>query len=143
MTGNGEQLLGTFFADDAGIAPACPLPRDDAAFADARRQLHEYFAGERQSFDLRLAPTGPLFAMRVWAALTQIPYGETASYGDIAERIGRPGAARAVGSANHVNPLPIVVPCHRVIGADGSMVGFGGGMERKHILLGVEAQTLF
>jgi methylated-DNA-[protein]-cysteine S-methyltransferase len=123
-----------------------PLPgctRDDAAFADARQQLAEYFAGERSEFELDLAPVGPDFQMRVWRALTTIPYGETASYGEIADSIGSPGSARAVGAANHVNPIAIVIPCHRVIGADGSMVGFGGGIACKHELLSLEVPTLF
>jgi len=104
-------------------------------FADARAQLGEYFAGERTKFDLDLAPEGSEFERRVWSALEDIPYGETQSYGHVAERVGAPGAARAVGLANGRNPISIVVPCHRVIGADGSLTGYGGGLERKRFLL--------
>jgi methylated-DNA-[protein]-cysteine S-methyltransferase len=110
----------------------------EAAVAELRRQLTEYFAGERRQFDLELAPAGTEFQQRVWAELQRIPYGETVSYGDIARRLGRPGASRAVGLANGSNPLPIVVPCHRVIGADGSLTGYGGGLEAKARLLELE-----
>jgi methylated-DNA-[protein]-cysteine S-methyltransferase len=109
--------------------------RDDSRFADAVEQLDEYFAGNRRTFDLQLRPEGTPFQHLVWNELRKIPFGETASYGEIAARIGRPGAARAVGAANGRNPLPIVVPCHRVIGADGSLTGFGGGIENKAWLL--------
>jgi methylated-DNA-[protein]-cysteine S-methyltransferase len=103
--------------------------------AAARAQLDAYFAGEITSFDLPLSPRGTPFQQRVWAALRDIPFGETTSYGELARRIGDPKAVRAVGAANGRNPLPLVVPCHRVIGADGSLVGFGGGMDRKRWLL--------
>jgi methylated-DNA-[protein]-cysteine S-methyltransferase len=112
--------------------------RDDARLEDARRQLEEYFAGQRTAFDLRLALEGTDFQKRVWRALLAIPYGATASYGEIARAIGAPGAARAVGGANHNNPIPIIVPCHRVIGADGSLTGYGGGERRKRHLLELE-----
>ncbi|HTT11629.1 MAG TPA: methylated-DNA--[protein]-cysteine S-methyltransferase [Burkholderiaceae bacterium] len=114
--------------------------RDDRAFAAARAQLDEYFAGERFEFDLPLAASGTEFQRKVWSELRRIPYGETLSYGQLARRVGQPGAARAVGLANGSNPLPIVVPCHRVIGADGSLTGFGGGIERKRWLLAHEAR---
>jgi len=114
--------------------------RDDKAFAVARAQLAEYFSGDRVEFDLPLAAEGTDFQRKVWRELCRIPYGETISYGDLARRIGQPGAARAVGLANGSNPLPIVVPCHRVIGADGSLTGFGGGIERKRWLLAHEAR---
>jgi methylated-DNA-[protein]-cysteine S-methyltransferase len=112
-------------------------PRDAAAepLRDAVRQLEEYFAGERRTFDLPLRPQGTAFQRRVWEALVEIPYGRTSSYGELARRIDNPGAARAVGLANNRNPLSIVVPCHRVIGADGSLTGYGGGLERKRWLL--------
>ncbi len=106
--------------------------------AEIVRQLDEYFAGRRRGFDLELAPRGTDFQLRVWRALAEIPYGETVSYADIAERLGRPGAARAVGRANGTNPIPIVVPCHRVIGADGSLTGYGGGLPIKRALLELE-----
>ncbi len=112
--------------------------RDDAAFAALRAQLTGYFAGERLDFDLPLLAEGTGFQRKVWNALCEIPYGETISYGELARRIGQPSAARAVGLANGSNPLPIVVPCHRVIGADGSLSVFGGGIERKRWLLAHE-----
>jgi methylated-DNA-[protein]-cysteine S-methyltransferase len=113
---------------DAG---AGPLPQ-------AARQLEEYFKGERREFDLPLRMHGTEFQRRAWQSLREIPYGETRSYGEQAKRIGNPNASRAVGLANGRNPIPIVVPCHRVIGADGSLTGFGGGIERKRWLLAHE-----
>lgn len=112
--------------------------RDDEAFGDAVAQLEEYFRGERQDFDLGLDLVGTAFQRRVWEALLTIPYGETRSYGEIARQIEAPGAFRAVGLANGHNPIGIIVPCHRVIGANGSLTGYGGGMERKKTLLGLE-----
>ena len=109
--------------------------RDDALLEPARRQLAEYFAGERTEFDVPLRPTGAPFQLQVWAALLKIPYGETASYGEIAREIGHPTAFRAVGAANGQNPIAIIVPCHRVIGSNGSLTGYGGGLERKRWLL--------
>jgi methylated-DNA-[protein]-cysteine S-methyltransferase len=111
----------------------------DAPFAAAREQLDAYFAGELDDFDLPLAPHGTPFQLRVWEQLTKIPFGETISYGELAERLDSPRAVRAVGLANGRNPLSIVIPCHRVIGADGSLVGYGGGLERKRWLLEHEA----
>ena len=108
----------------------------------AAEQLHEYFAGERRSFDVPLAPAGTEFQLACWRALAEIPYGETRSYGEQARRIGRPDRARAVGAANGANPIAIILPCHRVIGADGSLVGFGGGLETKRRLLDLEAGIL-
>jgi methylated-DNA-[protein]-cysteine S-methyltransferase len=108
------------------------------AFAEAVDQLNAYFAGELVEFDLELDLQGTEFQRRVWQALLTIPYGETRSYGEIAEQIGAPGAARAVGLANGHNPIAIVVPCHRVIGAGGSLTGYGGGLDRKRTLLGME-----
>ena len=112
--------------------------RDDEAFGDAVAQLEEYFRGERQHFDLDVELVGTAFQRRVWEALLTIPYGETRSYGEIARQIEAPGAFRAVGLANGHNPIGIIVPCHRVIGANGSLTGYGGGMERKKTLLGLE-----
>jgi methylated-DNA-[protein]-cysteine S-methyltransferase len=114
----------------------------DEPFAPARTQLEQYFAGERTTFDLPLAAEGSEFERRVWRALEDIPYGETQSYGEVADRIGAPGAARAVGLANGRNPISIVVPCHRVIGANGTLTGYGGGLERKRFLLELEQGTL-
>ncbi len=109
-------------------------------FGTAREQLEAYFAGERKTFDLVLAPQGTAFQRSVWFALADIPYGETVSYAEMARRVGRPTAARAVGAANGRNPLPIVLPCHRVIGADGSLVGYGGGLPIKQALLALERE---
>ena len=111
---------------------------DNAVLAETRRQLDDYFAGKRRGFDLPLSPSGTAFQQDVWMALRQIPYGETWSYADLARRIDKPAAVRAVGAANGRNPLPIVVPCHRVIGADGSLTGFGGGLPTKRFLLQLE-----
>ncbi len=117
--------------------------RDDEVLAEAVRQLRAYFAGELTAFDLPLAPVvGTPFQRRVWAALTEVGYGETASYGELAVAIGQPTASRAVGMANGRNPLSIVVPCHRVVGSDGKLVGYGGGVERKRFLLDLERSTL-
>ncbi|WP_234429692.1 methylated-DNA--[protein]-cysteine S-methyltransferase [Streptomyces sp. AV19] len=110
----------------------------DAPFAEAARQLAAYFAGESTRFDLRLDLHGTPFQRRVWAGLTEIPYGTTVSYGELAEHIGAPGASRAVGLANGRNPVGIIVPCHRVVGADGSLTGYGGGLDRKRRLLAFE-----
>ena len=101
-------------------------------------QLTEYFDGSRKAFDVALRPQGPPFHMRVWNALLAIPYGETISYGELAARVGDPTAARAVGAANGANPIVIAIPCHRVIGADGKLVGYGGGLWRKRTLLDLE-----
>ena len=113
---------------------------DEAAFAEAVRQLGEYFEGQRQAFTLELAPVGTPLQLRVWTGLLQIPYGETSSYGALAKAIGDPKAVRAVGTANGRNPLAPIVPCHRVIGADGSMTGYAGGLDRKRWLLALEAR---
>ncbi|MGY1804251.1 methylated-DNA--[protein]-cysteine S-methyltransferase [Blastococcus sp. SYSU D00922] len=112
--------------------------RDDARFAAVAEQLDEYFAGTRTSFDLPLRASGNAFQLAVWRLLAEIPYGETRSYGDIARRLGDRTLAQAVGTACGRNPLPLVVPCHRVVGADGALVGFGGGLECKRFLLDLE-----
>jgi methylated-DNA-[protein]-cysteine S-methyltransferase len=136
LDGQGDDLVGLYLDDHPAAPPPDPAAtRADDALADARHQLEQYFAGERTTFDLPLAPRGTPFQLEVWAALAEIPYGDTASYRDIAERIGRPTSTRAVGAANGRNPLSIVVPCHRVIGADGSLTGYGWGVERKVWLL--------
>jgi methylated-DNA-[protein]-cysteine S-methyltransferase len=116
------------------------LPGDpgDEPFAAAAAQLAGYFSGARTEFDLPLAPAGTDFQCRVWAGLLAIPYGQTISYGELARRVGSPAASRAVGLANGRNPIAIVVPCHRVIGSDGSMTGYGGGLDRKRFLLALE-----
>ncbi len=121
---------------------SAPLPEwtyDPKPLRDASRQIEEYFAGRRRSFDLALDPQGTDFQRSVWRALMEIPYGHTISYAELARRIGRPGAFRAVGLANGANPIPIVIPCHRVIGADGSLTGYGGGLAAKKTLLALES----
>jgi methylated-DNA-[protein]-cysteine S-methyltransferase len=119
------------------LPPAAEAP--DAVLRAVSGQLEEYFAGERRAFDLPVRLAGSAFQRRVWEALSGIGYGETISYGELARRIGRPGAARAVGLANGRNPVSIVVPCHRVIGSGGALTGYGGGLERKARLLALEA----
>lgn len=113
---------------------------NEKPFAEAIRQLEEYFAGERREFDLPLRLDGTEFQLLVLQELRRIPYGQTLSYRDIAERIGRPKAVRAVGAANGRNPIPIIVPCHRVIGASGDLTGFGGGLDTKEALLRLESE---
>ena len=146
LYGDDRALLAVLFDDedppaaDPAADPAIEDPRAGALPA-AARQLREYFDGGRRAFDLPLAPRGTPFQQTVWRALTRIPYGRTLAYGELARRIGRPGAARAVGMANHRNPLSIIVPCHRVIGADGDLTGYGGGLDRKRWLLALEHGT--
>ena len=112
--------------------------RDDAALTAVRVQLEQYFAGERTSFDLPLAPEGDAFHQQVWGLLRDIPYGQTRTYGDLARQLGDVRLSQAVGGANGRNPIAIVIPCHRVVGADGSLVGYAGGLQRKRFLLGLE-----
>ncbi|HET6546685.1 MAG TPA: methylated-DNA--[protein]-cysteine S-methyltransferase [Rhodanobacteraceae bacterium] len=121
--------------DGRAAPPPANSARDGVPLAETRRQFDEYFAGTRTDFDLPLAARGTAFQRRVWDALRTIVYGETVSYAEIARRIGKPAAVRAVGAANGANPLAIVVPCHRVIGADGSLTGYGGGLPIKRFLL--------
>lgn len=113
-------------------------PRDHGPFGEVEQQLAEYFAGDRTDFDLRLRLEGTAFQRQVWAALREVPYGQTWSYGQLAAHIGSPGASRAVGLANGRNPIAVIVPCHRVVGADGKLTGYGGGLERKQQLLDLE-----
>ena len=113
--------------------------RETPLLAEAMRQLAEYFAGERREFELPLAPEGTPFLRRVWAELVKVPYGATATYGEIAERIGNPGGSRAVGLANNRNPIAIIIPCHRIIGSSGKLVGYAGGVELKERLLALES----
>jgi methylated-DNA-[protein]-cysteine S-methyltransferase len=141
-------------ADEAGLRlihfqagperrkPDPSWPRDPEPFRALAKQLREYFRRERRSFDLPLAPRGTEFQLATWRALATIPYGETISYAELARRVGRPAASRAVGAANGANPLPIVVPCHRVIGKDGSLTGFGGGLDTKRALLELEGALI-
>ena len=129
-------------APDA-VAAAGPADGADASvLAEAARQLDEYFDGQRQAFDLPVALAGTAFQRRVWAALRGIGYGETVSYGELAGQIGQPTAARAVGLANGRNPVSIVVPCHRVVGSDGSLTGYGGGLDNKRRLLELERRVI-
>jgi methylated-DNA-[protein]-cysteine S-methyltransferase len=139
-------LVGLDFVDDQGAASeaaalswrSLTIRRDDAAVAHVARQLDEYFGGARRTFDLKLAPQGNAFAQEAWRVLREVPYGATVSYGELARRLARPTSARAIGRANAMNPIAIVVPCHRVIGADGGLVGYGGGLDRKAALLALE-----
>jgi len=124
--------------------PGQPLPRlmphQTPLLERAEGQIMEYLNHQRQVFDLPLSPAGTDFQKKVWAALSDIPYGQTRSYGDIARRIGCPGGARAVGMANHANPIPILIPCHRVVGAKGQLTGYAGGLELKGALLALEGR---
>lgn len=140
LVGDGRSLIQVCFqSGPRPLRPADGWLAEAEPFQAAIAQLGEYFAGARRGFDLRLAPRGTEFQRRVWRALIEIPYGKTVSYGELANRIGNPSASRAVGLANGANPLPIIVPCHRVIGADGSLTGFGGGLPIKRKLLALES----
>jgi methylated-DNA-[protein]-cysteine S-methyltransferase len=147
----GGVLAGLYMTEQRHLPPreAFGEPAEDPGgppFAEAARQLREYFAGARTAFDLGLALNGTAFQRRVWTALQDIPYGQTVSYGQLADRLGQPSASRAVGLANGKNPVGIIVPCHRVVGAAGGLTGYGGGIERKRFLLAheqrVSGQTL-
>jgi len=143
-------LAGLYMTEQRHLPPVDtfgePADPDEAPFAAAARQLKQYFTGARTTFDLELALNGTAFQRRVWTALRDIPYGQTVSYGQLADRLGQPSASRAVGLANGKNPIGIIVPCHRVVGADGGLTGYGGGIERKRFLLEheqrVSGQTL-
>lgn len=133
----------THISFQEGTKPESPRDgwvKDETRLSDAREQLHAYFYGELQNFDLPLAPSGTDFQQKVWNALLKIPCGETMTYADVAEMIGQPTATRAVASANARNPLPIVIPCHRVIGSDGKLRGYAGGLSIKAALLDLEGQ---
>ena len=136
LVGHGSALTGLYVADHhrCPAVPSDAVPRDEA-FADVRAQLEEYFAGDRKEFNVEIDLVGSPFQVTVWNALLDVPYGATESYGSLASRIGRPGAARAVGAANGQNPISVIVPCHRVIGANGTLTGYGWGTERKSWLL--------
>lgn len=136
LSGDGQALtLLAMHEQKHGSQPQDDWQRDDGAFGAAREQLAAYFAGELHTFDLPLAPSGTEFQRKVWQALLDIPFGRTESYGALARRIGAPKASRAVGLANGRNPIAVIIPCHRVIGANGSLTGYGGGIERKRWLL--------
>ena len=140
FTSDGAGIITIRFPGDRGGTERASAT-SDAVLNEAARQLAEYFAGARRAFELPLRPTGTPFQLRVWSELQRIPYGETISYGELARRIGAPNAARAVGLANGANPIPIVIPCHRVIGSDGSLTGFGGGIATKRALLDLEQRA--
>ena len=142
LSGTGDALSGVWILGEKHAPEIGPAWReDDAPFVDAKRQLDEYFAGARVEFDLPLAAEGTVFQQQVWAALLRIPCGRTKTYGQLAEEIGNPKAMRAVGLANGKNPISIIVPCHRVIGANGTLTGYGGGLKAKAWLLEHEGQT--
>jgi methylated-DNA-[protein]-cysteine S-methyltransferase len=139
LTGDGQVLCGLFFPEHVRRPTAESFGlRDNHAFSAAVEQLGEYFARTRTGFDLTLAPKGNRFQQEVWAKLTEIPYGQTRTYGQLAAELGGPGLARAVGAANGQNPLSIIVPCHRVVGSTGKLTGYAGGLERKAYLLDLE-----
>jgi methylated-DNA-[protein]-cysteine S-methyltransferase len=143
MAANDRGLCLIHFA--GGKRPMSAQPdwkKDEGIFAEAIFQLREYFRGNLRQFDLPLALEGTPFQISVWERLREIPFGETISYGELARRIGQPNAARAVGLANGSNPIPIIVPCHRVIGSNGKLVGYGGGLEIKEKLLALESQQM-
>ena len=140
LFGDDDGLHGVHMERQRHMRPRDPAWRHDPeALADPATQLQEYFAGERTEFELELAPHGTPFQLRVWELLRGIPFGETTTYGALATTLGRPDRSRAVGAANGRNPISIIVPCHRVIGADGALVGYGGGLDRKRALLAHEA----
>lgn len=141
LAGEGEAIELIGFPQGKGkVDPIDSWQKDDHCFGEVEQQLNEYFDGDRTEFDLNLKPHGTPFQLSVLAALQKIPYGSTASYQEIANSIGKPKAVRAVGAANGRNPLPIVIPCHRVIGANGSLTGFGGGLPAKEFLLNLESR---
>ena len=136
LSGTEQALTGLYFSSGSKAKGPDPAWQSaDAPFARAREQLQEYFAGDRKTFELNLAPRGTDFQLSVLNALLEIPYGETRSYRDIAEQIGNVKAVRAVGAANGNNPIALIIPCHRVIGSNGSLTGFGGGLDTKRFLL--------
>jgi methylated-DNA-[protein]-cysteine S-methyltransferase len=141
LAGDDTALRQLAFLDGRDVVePEADWEAAESPFREARRQLTEYFAGDLTAFDLPLAPEGTPFQQDVWKALLEIPYGETVSYGEIARRIGKPRAVRAVGAANGQNPIAIIVPCHRVIGSTGRLTGYGGGLPVKQTLLALEQQ---
>jgi methylated-DNA-[protein]-cysteine S-methyltransferase len=139
LVAEGGALTGLYFADHRGRPePEAFGSWTQEGFTEAARHLEEYFAGERTGFDLSLAPHGNAFDRRVWGLVARIPYGQTRTYGDLARELGDPALAQAVGAANGRNPLCVIVPCHRVVGSDGSLTGYAGGLHRKRFLLDLE-----
>ena len=142
LVGTGDALSGVYFPEHVRRPDEQTFGlRDDTAFGDARSQLAEYFAGARRNFELELAPIGNAFQQKVWAQLMVIPYGQRRTYGQLATALGDPALARAVGAANGQNPLSIIVPCHRVVGSNGKLTGYAGGLERKAFLLELETPS--
>lgn len=139
IAGNDEAITDLFLRKEE--VPAGYIQHETPLLKKAGKQLKEYFTGSRKNFDLPLAPQGTEFQKKVWKALLDIPYGETRSYKQVAEAIGNPQACRAVGMANNKNPVAVIIPCHRVIGANGKMVGYGGGLNIKTRLLQLEAEN--
>ena len=137
LTQEDQALTGLHFGEHPQQGAEGPTP----LLEKAARQLEEYFAGQRKEFSLPLAPKGTEFQLRVWQALLQIPYGETRSYGELAAMVGNPKACRAVGGANHRNPLSILIPCHRVVGTKGNLTGYAGGLAIKEFLLKLESEA--
>ena len=135
LVGDGERLTGLFMTSQRRAPSFEAVGEDGAAFGEAVRQLGEWFEGRRRTFHLDLAPCGSTFQLQVWEVLREIPFGETMTYGEVARRVGRPGSARAIGSAVGGNPVGIVIPCHRVVGAGGALTGYAGGLDRKRWLL--------
>ena len=142
LQSDGSALTGLYMPSPKGQPSVdATWQHDDAPFRDVTEQLQAYFDGTLREFDLSLSPRGTEFQNRVWSALRDIPYGQTCSYRDIAEAIGAPKAVRAVGLANGRNPISVIVPCHRVVGANGSLTGYGGGLPNKQLLLDLERRT--
>lgn len=142
LVGNDAGLNLVHMDEQTRLPPQTSWAQAERQLDQACRQLDEYFGGQRRRFDLPLVPRGTAFQQAVWRALLEIPFGETRSYRQQAERIGRPTAIRAVGTANGANPLAVIVPCHRVIGSDGSLTGYAGGLARKALLLELEGASL-
>jgi methylated-DNA-[protein]-cysteine S-methyltransferase len=141
LVANGDALCGVYFDDQKYLPPIDPAWQEDdglAVLRVAHSQLAQYFAGSRKRFELPLAPNGTSFQRAVWNTIAQVPWGETLTYAELALRAGRPGSARAAGAATGRNPLSIVVPCHRIVGSDGSLTGYAGGLDRKQKLLALE-----
>lgn len=138
-----DRLCELGFSRDRLAEPDLRQDANRERLNELKAQLREYFAGSRHAFTIPLAPKGTPFQLAVWNALLAIPYGDTVSYSELAFRIGRPSAVRAVGAANGANPIPVIIPCHRVIGSNGTLTGYGGGIERKQWLLALEGRRLF
>lgn len=141
LTSDGSALTEVLFVDDGELRPETRDLDTDPVLQRTVAQLTEYFDGERTEFDLPLTLAGTAFQKQVWSTLLDIPYAATWSYAELAQRIGQPNAFRAVGAANGQNPIPVIVPCHRVVGANGSLTGYGGGLDRKRTLLQLEAKV--